>query len=253
LRSWRVAATGFSFAIFGLGGVFLTVTVFPALALVDPERCPARSRWLIQKTFQLYILMLKFLNLIDVEVEGFERLKSGNGRLIIANHPTLLDVVLLLSLLPNVQCVVKRGLWQNPFLRGVVAAAGYIPNDLPAADLCDRASASLVQGCNLLIFPEGTRTRPDRELKFYRGFANIAAATGAEIQSVLITCRPLTLTKGEPWYRVPDRTPTFHVAVRAQWCWDSFTQHPHRSRNVRHLVTSVESYYKKALLHESGT
>jgi len=71
--------------------------------------------------------MLRFLRLIDLEVLGAEKLKDGAGRLVVANHPSLLDVVLLMALVRRAQCVVKKELWESRYLGRLVRDAGYIP------------------------------------------------------------------------------------------------------------------------------
>ena len=134
------------------------------------------------------------------------------GRLIVANHPTLLDVVLLVSQMPAVDCIVKRGLWRNPFLRWPVAWAGYLPNSEGEA-LIEECSATLRRGHSLLVFPEGTRTVPGKPLHMQRGAAHIALAAGCDILPVTIACDPPTLFKGNPWYRVPSRRFHLHVVV----------------------------------------
>ena len=131
-----------------------------------------------------------------------------NGLLILANHPTLIDVVLLVSLLPNADCVVKHAVARNPFMRGPVRAAGYVANS-DGAGLVDDCIAAVHAGGNLVIFPEGTRTEPGQPLRLQRGAANIAVRGRLDITPVRITCTPLTLTKGQKWYRVPSRR--FHV------------------------------------------
>jgi hypothetical protein len=42
--------------------------------------------------------------------------------MIIANHPSLIDVVFLIGLVRQANCVVKQSLWENPFTRGPVRA-----------------------------------------------------------------------------------------------------------------------------------
>jgi hypothetical protein len=91
---------------------------------------------------------------------------------VLANHPTLIDVVFLISLLPNADCVVKR-VACNPFMRGPVRAAGYISND-DGAGLVDDCIAAVRAGGSLVIFPEGTRSVPGQPPRLQRGAANIA-------------------------------------------------------------------------------
>lgn len=248
-RLWRVAATGFAFASFGLGGSFLAAMVFPPLALLTGANSVARARAqrVVRASFRLFVWMLQALGILRLEVTGRERLSACRGRLIVANHPTLLDVVLLMSLVPRVQCIVKHQLWKNPFLGGVVRAAGYIRNDLDPEALIDACRAALAAGDNLIVFPEGTRSQPGRTPSFRRGFANIAALTGADVQMVVITCEPLVLTKGEPWYRVPARRPLLRVSAGECVSPASLGAGPYRGRTAREVVRLLDEYYARRL------
>jgi 1-acyl-sn-glycerol-3-phosphate acyltransferase len=62
------------------------------------------------------------------------------------------------------------------------------------------------------MFPEGTRTTPGQPPLFHRGAAAIALRGARVITPVFITVTPSTLTKAEPWYRIPDRR--FEVCLR---------------------------------------
>ena len=181
-HAWRVAGTGLSFLAFGLGGLFLGLCVLPPMLWLvrDPERRRRWARRIVQRSFAAHVELMRRLGVMTYEIRGRERL-ARDGLLVLANHPTLIDVVLLVSLLPNADCVVKSAVARNPFMRGPVRAAGYVSND---------DGAGLVEDC-------------------------IAAVRGAmDITPVRITCSPLTLGKGDKWYRVP---PTrFHMVIDVQ-------------------------------------
>lgn len=200
---WRLCGTAFSFACFGLGGVFISLTIFPLIRLVSWNRDVRRRRIqrAMQQTFRLFVWLMTTLGVVSWEVRNRQRLLRP-GQLVVANHPTLIDVVLLMSLMPQVDCVVKASLFRNPFLRWPVSWAGYIPNR-NSANLIEECAAALRAGRSLIVFPEGTRTIPGEPLKLQRGAAQIALAAGCEVLPVGIACRPLMLTKREPWYRVP--------------------------------------------------
>ena len=117
-----------------------------------------------------------------------------------------------MSLVAQPDCIVKSQLWRNPFTWGAVRIAGFIDNQA-GPELVHAAVASLRAGNNLIVFPEGTRTRPGTPLRFLRGAANIAARGRVDITPVIFTVSEPTLTKGHPWYRVPRRRPQFSVYV----------------------------------------
>lgn len=214
-RAWRTFATGLCFASFGLGGLALRLVVFPAVTLVVQERRlrMALARALIQQSFRAFVWMMRAVGVISIEVRGAERL-ARRGMLVLANHPSLIDVVLLIALVRNHNCVVKGALRRNPFTRGPVEAAGFITNDGGPA-LVDAAIASVRDGSNLIVFPEGTRTPIHGEgPRWRRGAANIAVRGGLSVTPVLIRAHPPVLRKGEPWWRVPVRRAHFVLDVR---------------------------------------
>jgi 1-acyl-sn-glycerol-3-phosphate acyltransferase len=213
-HAWRVIGTGISFLTFGLGGLFLRVFVIPPMQwfIHDDLTRQRRVRRVVQRSFGLFVEWMRVLGVMTYEIRGRHRLQR-DGLLVLANHPTLIDVVLLVSLLPNADCVVKSAVARNPFMRGPVRAAGYVAND-DGAGLVEDCIAAVRAGGNLVIFPEGTRTTPGQPLKLQRGAANIAVRGRFDVTPVHITCKPLTLGKGEKWYRVP---PTrFHMVIDVQ-------------------------------------
>ena len=206
---WRLLATGWCFLSFSFGGLILAVLVFPVLNLANifiPESREKyqRAQTVIHYAFKFFIRQMMALGIMRVQVNGIERLQSEGPKLILANHPTIIDVVLLISFLKHTNCVVKKALWRDPFLGGVVRAAGYISNDGSEA-LVEDCVAALQKGDNLLIFPEGTRSVPGQPLRLQRGAGHIAARGGVEVLPVTITCNPPTLTKAEKWYHIPPR------------------------------------------------
>ena len=101
------------------------------------------------------------------------------------NHPSLIDAVILLSIVPNTVCIMRANLIESPFLGGAARLAGFVPNDKGPA-LVRHGIEKIRAGENLLIFPEGTRTEAQAINSFKHGFALIAKKTGAPIQTVFI-------------------------------------------------------------------
>lgn len=211
---WRLFVTGYCFTMFGLGGCFLGLIWFPTLALVthDEQILRYRIRRSIQLCFKLFFWVLHNARLFEFSVVNAHKLLEDRGTIIVANHPSLIDVVALMSITPHVSCIVKKDLFHNPFLRWVVRGAGYVPND-ESERILDLCKEALDRGDNIIIFPEGTRTVPGKPLNLKRGAAQIAFRLGAPVRMVRILVNPITLTKGEPWYSIPERRAQFYIEV----------------------------------------
>ena len=211
-RYWRVFGTALSFVAVGIGGVF----VFPLLNIFirNRQRRSVVARHLIRLTFRGIVGLMRLLGVFQYEIRGLERLER-RGLLILANHPTLIDIVFLIAFVKRADCIVKSGLWRNPFTRATVGAAGYICNDDYGVNLIEDCIASVRGGSNLIIFPEGTRSPADGSIMLKRGAANIAVRALRNVTPVLISCAPPMLAKGVKWWRLPSRPAHFCLEVKA--------------------------------------
>jgi 1-acyl-sn-glycerol-3-phosphate acyltransferase len=243
---WRVAGTAFNFFVFGLGGLLLRVLVFPLINLLIWERQlrTMLARGVIRHAFRAFIGLLRLVGILRYEVEGLERL-DRKGLLILANHPTLIDTVFLMSFVKSADCIVKSALWRNPFTHGPVRAAGYISND-SGTGLVEDCIKSLEGGSNLIIFPEGTRTPCSGEISLKRGAANIAIRGARNITPVVIHCYPLMLGKGVKWWRVPKSRSHFRIEVREDIDVRSFIKDAgSETLAARRLTDYLQDYFIK--------
>jgi len=230
----------------------MSVVVFPAvnLAVRDSSARSATTRRIIHATFRFFVGFLVCMRVIELEVRGANLLRDRRGVMIIANHPSLLDVVILMSLMSEAQCVVKSKLWRSPFLGGVVRAAGYIRNDGEPEKLLSDCVSALRAGQNLVIFPEGSRTVPGNRPEFSRGYAHVALRAEADIVPIAIYCKPTTLTKGEPWYAIPERRASFQFIVHRQLNAMDYAGLDAPSIAARRLSRNVDQIYANELGYE---
>lgn len=247
---WRVFATGLSFAFFGVGGLLLALTVFPVINLGFAHNKPLRqkiSSAIIKHTWRVYILIMRMLGVMRLRVEGAEILQAERGAIIIANHPSLIDIVVLVSLMSNARCIVKQAVWDNPFMRSAVRSAGYIPNTDDPLELIKKCRQSLNEGGNIIIFPEGSRTVPGQPLKMQRGFAHLACTLQAPLRLVEVRCTPPTLLKGQKWYDIPRTRPIFSIRVAERLDVAGMDLHETPSRAVRQVSKHVAARYEEML------
>lgn len=243
-RGWRIFGTGLSFAVFGVGTILITVTLFPLIRLGSRDIDTRRRRFQhsYHRGCRFFIHFMRALGLITWEVHGVEHLR-GRGRLVLANHPSLIDALFFLAWVPEAVCIVKQALWHNPFLGWAVRVAGYIGNASPDG-LIEDCVASLRDGHTLIMFPEGTRSVPGRTPVFKRGAARIALVAGVAVVPVRIRCEPIMLIKGMPWYRVPQRPAHYTFRIGAALPAAHFAARPDESvaQAARRLTRQLESW-----------
>ena len=212
---WRWIGTALSFTVFGIGSLFLGLIVVPLLSiLVYPEERRYRwSRAVVGGAMKTFVWFMNGVGVLRYEITGLENVEKDKNHLILANHPSLIDVVFLLSVFPTADCVIKGPLKKNIFTRRLMNGVDYISNDDPVEWL-QKCVDRLGEGRSLILFPEGTRTRPGEPLFFKAGAGSVAVRSGAECLPVVITCEPTTLTKAESWYDVPDRRVDFALRIQ---------------------------------------
>lgn len=247
-RLLRIACSGVAFITFAFGGLLIS-GLFPIVALLPGgrEKRQERVRGLIRWGFGTFISWLCTLRLCDTHIHHEDRKKLKQPAIIIANHPSLIDVVFLYSLLPKCVCVIKKGVWNNPFMALPVRTAGFVPNTTPQ-DLIDRCVENLINGHSVMIFPEGSRSLADGPRPFKRGAAHIALRSGHPILPVTITLAPPTLAKGSRWYQMADRTSQFVLEFDEPIEVKSWRQSDDpESLAVRKLTEYLEAYYAERL------
>jgi 1-acyl-sn-glycerol-3-phosphate acyltransferase len=240
-------ASAVLFAVFGLLSVGLFGVVLPirlAFSRNHPHRDLLAQRT-VQAALRFYLRVGKWLRVFVVETRDVERLRQGPA-LVVANHPTLLDVVVLLAHMPQADCVAKRAAWSNPFLRAVVSAAAYIPND-DGEDLIARCCERLAAGRIVILFPEGTRSPAVGLQPFRRGAAHIALRSGCPVVPVLIRCDPPALKKDRPWYALPDELMRFRLEVDPPVTFGADLADYSRGLAARRVTERLRDHFERRL------
>ena len=187
------------FALFGVGALFLSL--FAALS-GGPERCHR----VIRASWRLLLWLFEATWLIRIETRGLARCE---GCVVVANHPSLIDVVILVALVPKALFVAKHALTGNPFMSLIVRNAA-LPDD---ERLPDVARGYLEKGWNVLIFPEGTRSPASGLRRFRRGAANMAIRCGAPVELISIRQSRRILGKDQKPWDMGDRTVVYSLSA----------------------------------------
>ncbi|HHJ40458.1 MAG: hypothetical protein AXA67_08335 [Methylothermaceae bacteria B42] len=208
----RFGVTVISYSVYGLGSFLLWYGIYPLTSWwIKPSERPAHARHLSYLAFNFFVRFLNFIGYWRYQVIGADKLRKP-GRVIVANHPSFLDIVLLFSLVDNAVCVVKPSLARVPLVSAPIRRCRHITAETPQRLIAD-AVIALRNGASLILFPQGTRTPPDLPVHFQRSAARIALEAKVPIVPVFFCYQPLLLGKGQWWYNLPDKTPTVLAVV----------------------------------------
>ncbi len=243
----KIAATGLCFTGFYIGGFLLAAVWFNLLRLwcFDEKKRQKAVRSSLSLSFRFFLWLLGAFGLAKVQSCNIEELRADRGCIIVANHPSLIDYVIMAALLKDVNCVFKAELKHHFFFRGVIKAAGYLANSDPQ-ELMQESRQCLEEGQNILIFPEGTRTNRSLPLKLHKGAAAMAVALDRPLRIVTIGCSEEFLSKQKRWYDVPPKIPVFTVTALDVLNWADFMKDPEDKellglmcRRINRHLTSV--------------
>jgi 1-acyl-sn-glycerol-3-phosphate acyltransferase len=233
---WRA----YEYLAMGLGLGFLALlclTWLPGALLCAwlPRRIGRRiGRLAIMIGFRVYLYFLQAFCACRFDLSALDRLRGEGPMVIIANHPSLLDVVMIVSRLPNATCVMKASLMDNVLLGAAARVARYIRNDAPLG-MVRRARSELAAGAQLVIFPEGSRTRGFPLDPFAGAAALIAASAGVPVQAVFIDFTSPYLGKAWPLFRKPELPLSFAIRLGRRFAPPA---------QVRSFTRDAEAYYR---------
>jgi len=201
LYAYRVFVKWFSFFFFGLSSLILVTIVFPIMCLVfhPKERFKKYGRHFVSASFRIFVFLMHFLRGLNLETDNREKYRHLSSKIVVANHPSILDVVMLLSLIPNADCIVNTNLNRNFIVKGIVRQL-YILNSLDLDNILQACTESLKLGNCLIIFPEGTRTPRTGKIILKKGAARVSLYSGCNIVPIHIGgTDKYGLGKKDPW------------------------------------------------------
>jgi len=169
---------------------FLTVLTFPF---------PVDQRYKFARSWALMNLwLLKHICKLGYAVEGAENIPN-EGVVVLSKHQSTWDTMILQVILPPVRWVLKRELLRVPFFGWGLAMMKPIAIDRAAghkavAQLVEQGGPMLDAGYWVVVFPEGTRTRPGQKKRYKQGGSILAVKTGHPVV-------PIAHNAGEFWPR----------------------------------------------------
>ena len=240
-KLFRSFVVVFSFAFFGLGSVGLGLIAIPLMSLFIKKE--NRRKVFCTLVHNLWAFFTDFLQVtgsvkFNITKEQRDFLTNLKGKIIVANHPSYIDIVLLIGLIPNSLCVVKSEIKKNPVMSNIVKST-YLVNDEKNDTLKEEAKQALDNGYNVIIFPTGTRSEEGTKLKLHSGAASAAIYANAEIVPLHITCDYKFLAKNQKIYDAGEKPITYTITVNEEINVKDYTEQDLTKIQMRNRINST--------------
>lgn len=198
---------------FGLGSLILGFIVFPILKILSKSSKTYKIRCtkLINKSWKILVKMLEYTGIINVYTD--KEILEIKNKIIVASHPTYIDILLLMAYIPNSLCVIKSSILKNCIMKNVVKSL-YITNDGSVKDFLNKAKVALEEGFNLIIFPTGKRVGYGEEVHIHKGAAQLAIKSGFSIVPLKITTSEPFMTKKHSLFQLGKKTVRFDIKIQ---------------------------------------
>jgi 1-acyl-sn-glycerol-3-phosphate acyltransferase len=216
--------------IISLGWNLIAMLLYPVL---PRGRGAAIGRAGIAYGYRMFWAIAAASGMLRLEAGVLDALRDERGLIVVANHPSMLDALMLVARLPRATCIMKASLLRNIFLGAGARLARYVSNESPLA-MVRQAVDALKQGAQLVMFPEGTRTTQPPLNPFMPGVTLIAKLAKAPIQTVFIDTDSPYLGKGWPLWRLPPLPIVFSVRLGERF-------EPQRDADA--LLRELEAYF----------
>ncbi len=187
---WR-SAYGLSLWIANTAIFALLLTPFIWLGILTVDKTGRWPRRILRAMCRVSVRRFCGSNL---RIGDFDWSAIQGPCILVANHQSLIDILLLMLLPTDARCWAKRWPFRVPFLGLMMRLCGHLCVEDPR--VLYKAAESLRDGVSLLVFPEGTRSRDGKLTRFHDGAFLLSARTGVPVVPVLIRGSGTTMPPG---------------------------------------------------------
>lgn len=223
---------------------FVPVLFFFLVFSANREYTFQRINHFVHRSF--FFFARKVVPRLDIRIQ--DEIRSLRSSVIVCNHLSLLDPILMISLFERHKTIVKGAFFKVPVVSWMVKNSGYLPstNDAEYHTLMiERIQGMrdyLSSGGNLFVFPEGTRSRDGKLGPFHKGAFRIAKLCRAPIQVLIIKNTNKLFRPGRPLFDTSGKT-----LIEIEKIGTFTPEYESASFSTSRLIQQVRSLYEKNL------
>jgi len=229
-----IVLTFFAFLIFVTGSLFLNVCLI--ISFILPISIKAKKRFLHYMMMYSCRVLVYSLFVIKKRIINPSSEKFKKPALIISNHQSHIDLMLLLMLNPRMIVITNNWVWNSPFYGWVIRYIDFYTISDGHDSIMEKLRKKISEGYSILVFPEGSRS-PDQSItRFHKGAFYLAKELQLDIVPIMIHGAGDCMIKGEN--NVKKGTITVKI-------FDRVSATPSTERDNYHtLKTTFQSFYR---------
>lgn len=163
------------------------------------------KRW---KKKQLFSRIMMYMLRIFLKAAWIARRENVNSEnetfekpaVIIANHQSFVDILVMLSLAPKLVMVTNRWVWHSPVFGKIVQYADFVQTEDGYEKVLHHLRDKVAQGYSVVVFPEGTRSADCQVHRFHKGAFYLAEKLQLDILPVVLYGTGMIISKRQPFY-----------------------------------------------------
>ena len=174
IKFFRSVLVLFCFGIFGAGACIINFLLFPSAKIfIKKEKLNDFYSETIHKVWRFFTNFLIFTGVMKLNIKDRKEIEQIKNKIIVSTHPSFIDVVILIGLIPRTTCIAKEALARNPIMKNILNTI-FITNEANLEEFQKQTKELLDEGFNVIIFPSGIRHRKNEFPKIKKGAALIA-------------------------------------------------------------------------------
>ena len=224
--------------LFGLGSLILGFVVFPVSEIFSKSSKTHKTRCvkIVNISWKFLVKMLEFSGIIDVYAD--REISKIKNKIIVASHPSYIDILLLIAYIPNSLCLAKPSLLKNFIMKNIVKSL-YITNDGTVEDFLNKSKSALEDGFNVIIFPTGKRVDDGEDVHIHKGAAQLAIKSGISIVPLKITTSEPFMMKNHSFFQLGKKIVHFDIKIQDEIVVESLKTPEITEIGLRNKICSI--------------
>ena len=230
-----------SFAVFGISSLFVGAIVFPIIKLFvkDVNKRLDIFSEIVYRSWNMFVKLVRFIKLIRLGVEDIKKMESIKNSVIVSTHPSYIDVLIILSLIPKTTCYVAPRLAENKFFKNIVESM-FLISGKPLEELKKDSFYMFEHGFNVLIFPSGIRHKKNEQPKIRKGASMIALNAKKDVVPVIMSTNFDFLQIGQSFCDAGSETVIYDIKCGETIKIDEFLKNDDEVSQRRFLTEKIK-------------